>query len=228
MKNGIRWGVVFIPFLACAQMNISTVERVSVALKPDVLQGSLGFETLGKSSDTIKTQLNAVIAEIKRIDSAGRHCGGGGYQITPRYSYKDQKQEFVGYSGSLNVSCEFDSIDQYNALNGAIDRVIAPEVRKRLGSLQWRVSAKKEETAQEELRTALLRKAEHSAERFSQATRMKCAPVSIRIGSAPAPVPIMVRSMAMGESVPTESPIQSDGDAVLEGSVDYNCTQPLP
>ena len=105
MKKATFMMVLLAPLWAMASMSIMTNEQVSQSLKPDVLQGSLSFQEENKNSNTIKEHLNAVIIAVKGFDPKGEFCQGGGVQLSPRYNYKDQKQEFIGYNGSLNFSC---------------------------------------------------------------------------------------------------------------------------
>lgn len=212
------------PVWAAAGMNITANERVSVLLKPDVLRGSLSFEEQGKNQNTIKSDLNAIIAEVKRIDPSGRYCRGGGYRLSPRYNYKDHIPEFVGYSGTLMFACEFPGIENYNELAAAIDKVTVPAVRKNQGALEWGISSVQEADAQNRLRTELLRKAQTQAALFGKETGMACEVASVRFGGMPRVMPIMAKGMAMMASVPTESPIQSDEESAVEAVVDYNCS----
>ncbi|MDP3466186.1 MAG: SIMPL domain-containing protein, partial [Sulfuricurvum sp.] len=159
--------MVLIPLIASGGMTITTNEQVSAMLKPDVLQGSLSFEEQSKNANTIKEHLNAIIAEVKRSDPKGEYCHGGGYQLSPRYSYKDQKQEFIGYSGSLYFGCEFYTVEHYNTLIAGVDKVSAPSVRKTQGALSWGVSEKSQASVRQGLRLTLLRTAKMQAEAFS-------------------------------------------------------------
>jgi uncharacterized protein YggE len=211
-----------------AAMTITVNERVSAMLKPDVLRGSFGFEEQGRDANAIKGHLNEIVAEVKRIDPNGRYCHGGGYNLSPRYSYKEQKQEFIGYSGNLNFSCAFAGIDQYNAVSAAIDKVSAPSVRKNQGELAWGVSAAQERMIQNGLRLEALRRADGQAKAFSAETGMACEVASVNFGELPVVIPMRVRGAAMMASVPTESPIQSDLESVLNATVGYTCSKRVP
>lgn len=224
-----KWmALLLLPLLADAQMKITANERVSAMLKPDVLRGSVSFEEQGKTHNTIKENLNAIVAEMKRIDPAGKQCRGGGYQLSPRYSYQDQKQEFIGYSGTLAFECAFASIEDYNAMSRAIERVMGANVRKNQGRLSWGVSEERERETQNRLRVEILRTAEAQSRVFSKETGMRCAVASVNFGVASPMVPMMVKGVAMMESLPTESPIQSDTETSLEAIVDYGCSKRVP
>lgn len=216
---------IFLPILASAQMNITSVERVATNVKPDVLRGSLNFEEQSKNANTIKEHLNAIVAEVKRADPKGEVCRGGGYNLSPRYNYKDQKQEFIGYSGNLSFGCEFVSIEQYNALSASIDKVTASSVHKSQGELAWGVGVQSERETQNHLRLELLRKAGVQASLFAKETGMRCEIASVNFGGTSQVRPMMMKAMAMADSVSTQSPIQSDSESSLEATVDYSCSK---
>lgn len=224
MNKSIVMIALLVPMLANASMTIRVNVQVSATLKPDVLRGSLSFEEQGKNQNLIKEHLNAIVSEVKRIDPSGRYCHGGGYTLSPRYNYKDRVQEFIGYSGNLSVGCEFLSIDQYNDMSDAIDKATASSVRKYQGALAWGISAAQEHETQNRLRLELLRRSDGQAKLFSKETGMMCEVVSVNFGGNTHPTPIMARGMAMMASVPTESPIQSDEESIVEAVVDYNCS----
>jgi len=224
-----KWIIAFIvPVLANAQMNITTTEQVETVLKPDVLRGNLSFEEQGKNENTIKEHLNAIIEQVKKQDPDAKMCQGGGYYLSPQYSYKEQKREFVGYSGTLSFGCEFKEIETYNVLNRAIDKAASPNIHKSQGALAWGVSSMKERTAQNGLRLELLRKARLQAKEFSKETGMGCEVTAVRFGGVPHPIPMMAKGMAMSAMESTESPIRQDETTTLEATVDFTCSEPLP
>jgi uncharacterized protein YggE len=224
-----KWlGYLLLPLLANASMNITANEQVSAMLNPDVLRGNLSFEEQGKNQNIIKEHLNAIVAEVKRFDPNAKMCQGGGYYLSPQYSYKEQKREFTGYSASLNFECEFKRIDTYNELSTAIDKVTAPNVRKSQGALSWGVSSVREAEVQGNLRLELLRKARNQAEAFSKETGMECLVSSVNFSGASRPFPMMAKGMVMMASAPTESPIQSDEKTLLEATVAYTCSNRVP
>lgn len=216
------------PLWAASAMNITAIEQVSQSLKPDVLQGSLSFEEQSKNSNTIKEHLNLIVAAVKEFDSKGEFCQGGGYHLSPRYSYKEQKQEFIGYSGNLNFGCEFKTIEEYNALISKIDKASAPSIRKSEGALSWGVSEKTQKAVKQLLRVELLRSAKAQAEAFSKETGMGCAVESVNFGGIAQPRPVMMKAMMMADSVATESPIQRDEESSLDATVSYICSKRVP
>lgn len=228
MMKKMVMAALFAPLWLNATMSITTVEQVSQSLKPDVLQGALSFEEQSKNSNTIKEHLNAIVAEVKKFDPKGELCQGGGYHLSPRYSYKDQKQEFIGYSGNLHFGCEMKTIEEYNTLIGKIDKVSSPSVRKSEGALSWGVSEKTQKAVKHSLRLELLRTAKVQSEAFSKETGLECSVETVNFGGVAQPRPVMMKAMMMADSVATESPIQRDEESTLEATVSYICSKRVP
>ncbi len=225
MKKGMA--LLVAPLALWGQMAVTATERTVVELSPDVLRGSLGFEEQHRNPDSIKEHFNAIVAALKRFDPEAKVCRGGGYRLYPRYSYKDGKQAFLGYGGSLSFACEYAAIEQHHALEKAVEKASAPEVRRSQGALEWGVSAGKREEAERELRLALLRKAALQAGSFSAQTGLECGVEKVDFTPAQRPGPIMARAMA-AESVPTQSPLRADEEISVEATVGYRCAKRTP
>lgn len=218
-----------IPLFVSAQMTITTNEHVSEALTPDVLRAQIGFEEQHKSADVIKEHLNAIVASVKQFDPKGEFCQGGGYYLAPRYSYKDQKQIFSGYDGTLSFGCDFKSIEHYNALLEAIHKIKASSVLINQSALTWAVSPKVQKSARLAMRASLLRMANEQALFFSKEMKMRCE-ISAVAFEGSEPPPVMMKSMLSRanaplkeESTPTEAPILRDETLVLDATVNYTC-----
>ncbi len=226
-KNGFFF-LCLLPIIACAQMNITTNERASKELMPDVLQTHFSFEEESKDANVIKEHLNALVAEVKRFDSKGEVCRGGGYYLSPRYSYKDQKQLFMGYSGSLSFTCELNTIEQYNVLMKKLDEHKAPNVRVNLGALAWSVSNKAQNAALLSLRSEVLRIAQTQAQNFSNETKMQCNVSAVSFEGTQPIRPVFMENMRAkaaikAESVPMEEPLQRNETLSLNATVNYTC-----
>jgi uncharacterized protein YggE len=211
-----------LPLFAGNDMTITATEQVSQQLKPDVLQGYLNFRETSKSADTIKKDLNAIVAEMKRLDPKAERCSGGGYSVSPRYSYKDHKQQFDGYGGSLSFNCEFAGIETYNVFTGSIAKVTAPAVRQTQGALNWVVSEKKRTAAKAAMHDKLILNANAKAAHYAALTRNECRVSSITFGSVVRPAPIALRAMAENK-VDTQSPMQAKSDVTATATVVYTC-----
>ena len=219
-----------VPLFANAQMNITSNESVSQALTPDVLRAQIGFEEENKSADVIKEHLNAIVAAVKQFDPKGEFCHGGGYYLSPRYSYKDQKQTFVNYGGTLSFGCDFKSIEHYNALLSAIHKIKVQSVLINQSALTWEVSLKSRNTSRLAMRTSLLQTAFEQASAFSKELKMRCEVNAVAFEGTQPVQPIMMKSMLSRnaslkeESTPTEEPILRDETLSLDATVQYTCS----
>lgn len=217
--------LLFLPMLINAQMSITATEQVSRFLAPDVLQASLGFDEQSKNINSIKTDFNIIVDEVKKFDPAAEYCNGGGYNLSPVYNYKNQKPEFVGYSGHLQFNCEFNTVEQYNALNENIKKIISNRVRTTQGALLWSVSAKTEASVEQELQLVLLKKAKAQAESFSKETLLECEVSTVKFNDVAQAKPTAKKMKATVKDISTQNPIQSNKKSVLEAIVAYKCSK---
>lgn len=229
MKKSLLF-LSLVPLLAMAQMSITTNEHVSETLTPDILRSQISFEEELKSADTIKEHLNTIVASVKQFDPKGEFCHGGGYYLSPRYSYKEQKQIFNGYGGTLSFGCDFKSIEHYNALLSALNKIKAPTVLINQSALTWDVSLKARNSARLAMRTSLLQMATEQALFFSKETKMRCEVSAVAFEGTAPPQPVMMKSMLSRantslkeESTPTEAPILRDETLSLGATVNYSC-----
>lgn len=229
MKRTIMLYLVCLsPLFLGANMDITTHESVSNELVPDILRGELSFEEENKNANVIKEHLNAIVAEVKRFDAKGELCRGGGYHLYPRYSYKDQTQTFVGYSGTLSFSCELGSVEQYNALVSGIEKVKASSVLTNQGALAWVVSDKVRDTNRLALRSSLLNVANEQAHAFSKETKMRCDVQEIAFDDTKTSRPVLMRPAAAPmaksfSSTPTQEPLVHNETVLLGATVRYTC-----
>ena len=230
MKTKVFFTLCLLPLFAFAQMNITANEQVSSELTPDVLRVQISFEEADKNSNVIKEHLNALVATLKSFDTKGEFCRGGGYFLSPQYSYKDQKQTFIGYSGQLSFGCEFDGIERYNALLQKIDASKAHSVRMNQGALSWVTSDKAQDLARLTLRLELLKIAQGQAKTFSKEMHLQCSVNSVAFEGAQPMHPMMSTmrlktfSSPKNESVPTEEPLQRNEILTLTATVNYTCS----
>ncbi|OHD96566.1 MAG: hypothetical protein A3E21_03860 [Sulfurimonas sp. RIFCSPHIGHO2_12_FULL_36_9] len=219
------FSLLFIPMLIGAQMSITTTEQVSQMLTPDVLQASLGFDEQSKNINSIKTDFNAIIDEVKKFDPAAEYCNGGGYNLSPVYNYKNQKPEFVGYSGHLQFNCEFNMVEQFNTLNENIKKIISNRVRTTQGALLWSVGSKTEASVEQELQLVLLKKAKVQADNFSKETLLECEVSTVKFNDAAQAKPIPKKMKATVKEISTQNPIQSNKESVISATVAYKCSK---
>ena len=226
-------GLVCAPLVVlAAEMDsyITTHESISQKLTPNILEGSFSFSDESKDASVIKEHLNALISQAKKLDNTNEMCSGGGYQILPKYEYKDSKQTFLGYRGMLSLRCNFKSIEDYNTLVAQVEKAKASSVIMAQNMPRWIVSQNSYKEALVALRTTLLKTVQQQAEVFSKELDMKCSFNSVvenQNGAIPfaqeAAMPAMQPKMMALKSAPMEAPIQSDSEVSLEADVTYVC-----
>ena len=229
MKRLYILALLCLPLIACAQMSITTLESTSQTVSPDTLRATLHFTEENKNANVIKEHLNAIITQVKQWDSKSDICTGGGYHLSPRYTYKDQKQTFIGYSGTLSFSCTFNDIEAYNTLLGKIESVKASAVLSDYGALFWEVSPKVLQNTRLAMRSSLLRIAQEQASYFSNETQKQCHVSAMTFEDAHINRPPLMQSMARSTgamkvaSEPIQEPLHVDEVLRLSATVTYTC-----
>ncbi|NCD11001.1 MAG: DUF541 domain-containing protein [Epsilonproteobacteria bacterium] len=220
--------LIVFPLLLCADMEITTQESVSNTLMPERLRGEFSFEEEHKNSNVIKEHLNALVAEVKQFDTKNELCQGGGYRLSPSYQYKDNKQIFMGYKGSLFFLCELNSVEQYNMLVERVEKIKAPSVITHQGALAWVVSDGVQHANRLALRSSLLKVAHEQALSFSKETHQTCNVKEVVFDNASPTHPVLMRAAApmakSFSSVPTQAPLAHLETFVLNATVRYSCT----
>ncbi len=227
--------VLLAPVLVCAdklERHVTTSETVSQKLTPNILEGTFTFYEESKEVTTIKEHLNALVSQVKKFDTNNEICRGGGYQIVPRYYYKDQKQTLVGYKGAFALECDFKSVDDYNTLVSQIEKVKASGVVMTQGMPLWKVSSESSKEAYIALRVSLLKLAQKQAKLFSKELNLKCDFSDISENPQPMQsilfendaVVDMVSKGKSSKSTPIEAPIQQPVEISSQAIISYVCS----
>ncbi|MBP9492854.1 MAG: SIMPL domain-containing protein [Sulfurospirillum sp.] len=230
MKRRYILALLCLPLITCAQMSITTLESASQTVPPDTLRATFHFTEENKNTNVIKEHLNAIITQVKQWDSKSNTCTGGGYHLSPRYTYKEQKQTFIGYSGTLSFSCAFNDIEAYNTLLGKIESVKASAVLSDYGALFWEVSPKVLQNTRLAMRSSLLRIAQEQASYFSNETQKQCHVSAMTFEDAHINRPPLMQSMARSTgamkvaSEPIQEPLHVDEVLRLSATVTYTCS----
>jgi len=211
--------LLFLPLTICAQMNITAYEQASKEVTPDILRVQIHFEEEHQDPNVIKEHLNALVAEMKQFDTKNEFCHGGGYYVSPRYTYKDQKQIFMGYNGSLSLGCDFSAIEQYNALLAKLEKRKGPNVRMNIGALSWSISEKVHNATLFGLRSDVLHIAQAQAQKFSDETTLLCHVSAMTFEGAQPIRPVVMETLR----VKTEEPLQHMERLSLGATVNYLC-----
>lgn len=226
-KRVIGTALLF-PWLLCAETKVTLSESVSLTVEPDRMRTELSFEELSRDENAIRRHFNTLVKTVKaRTERETLECRGGGYRIAPQYVWKDKKQVFTGYRGTLSFNCAFGDIENFNALSKELDGRLDdfPGVKQRRGSVAWFVSDALSLQKRELLETMLVRRIEQKREHLSGIMHQECTTVSIAFGSsAPAyPVERMMVAAEAAPPVPIEAPIQGETILTLRGGVEFRC-----
>ena len=120
--------------------------------------------TSAAAKEEVDNQVNEVIAALENIGLTEDDLSAGQISLSPRYDYRNNRQEFAGYFASRNIQVEIADLD---ILNAFLDAALAQEIGS-INQIEYRSSQEQEakELARELAIADSKEKAEYLAEAY--------------------------------------------------------------
>lgn len=198
-------------------LELNSTEVVKTYAKSDVLQASFAYELKNGDAKIVEDALSKIVL---KLDSSTKECKQNAYSVLPNYTYKDGKSNFDGYNGFVGFECEFNSIESYNNLTLAIDKIAKKDVKKSQNYLKWGVAQSRAKELQDSLRSEIIKLSLAQSERFSKELAKKCEVDTISFFENQLARPMQTRAM-LDSSM--SAPIASDEAISSSASVKYMC-----
>ena len=126
------------------QLRTITTFGVGVAtVTPDQAKIQMQLQAENKNSATAKSlvdkQFNQLLAALEDVGLSKENLIAGRVRLNPQYSYKNQKQQFIGYRAVRNTTITIENLD---SLSQVIDTSLTAGVMQ-IGNISFEVSNKK-------------------------------------------------------------------------------------
>ena len=120
--------------------------------------------TSAAAKEEVDNQVNEVIAALENIGLTEDDLSAGQISLSPRYDYRNNRQEFAGYFASRSIQVEITDLD---ILNDFLDAALAQEIGN-INQIEYRSSQEQEakELARELAIADSKEKAEYLAEAY--------------------------------------------------------------
>ena len=120
--------------------------------------------TSAAAKEEVDHQVNEVIATLESIGLTPDDLSAGQISLSPRYDYRNNRQEFAGYFASRSIQVEITDLD---ILNDFLDAALAQEIGN-INQIEYRSSQEQEakELARELAIADSKEKAEYLAEAY--------------------------------------------------------------
>lgn len=215
-KSKILFTTLLLPILSFSY-ELEFSKSFSQVVNPDLLTTNININIEKKDENKINMDIekfNDFIKENKNII-----IKNGSYNLSPKYKYYDNKQEFVGYVGSLRYTAESKDAKELNAfLNELIalkDKSKSDDVKLNISNISWRISDEVQNQKFDELRLESIKWVESYAKELSSSLAKNCETKKININEVNGIMPIYARnemalSSTMSKVVADVAPISSE------------------
>ncbi len=171
---------------------------------PDIANVTIGIQASGQTVKAAQDQINATINNIsgavKNLGVDVKDIQTTNYSIHPNYDFRESSQRITGYSASTNLSIKVRQID---GVNDVIDAATANGANQ-VGGINFDIDnkSKLENEAREKAVTDAKKKAENAA-KIAGFKLGRIINYSENFGGYP--IPISLRTMAMGSAEDSEA-----------------------
>lgn len=111
----------------------------------------------------------------------------GRYTLSPRYTYTNNKQKFIGYVGNLNYKIETQNAKNINNFISQLidikDRINSDDVKLNISNINWEISEELYDLSFEDLRFEAIKWASEYAKELSKKISKNCEILKININS---------------------------------------------
>ena len=119
--------------------------------------------TSAAAKEEVDHQVNEVIATLESIGLTPDDLSAGQISLSPRYDYRNNRQEFAGYFASRSIQVEITDLD---ILNDFLDAALAQEIGN-INQIEYRSS--QEQEAKELARELAIEDSKEKAEYLAEA-----------------------------------------------------------
>lgn len=181
MKNKIMMALL-LPVLSFSY-ELDFNKSFSKVVNPDLLTTSVNINIEKKDETKVNIEIEKFNDFIKK--STKVKIKNGSYTISPKYNYSNNKQEFVGYIGSLRYTAESKDAKEINTFMDELisikEKIKSDDIKLNLSNLSWKISEELQEKSYDELRLEPIIWIEAYAKTLSTKLSKKCEVKKINI-----------------------------------------------
>ena len=181
MKNKIILALL-LPILSFSY-ELDFNKSFSKVVNPDLLATNVDINIEKKDETKVNVEIEKFNDFIKKTTNV--IIKNGSYTISPKYNYANNKQEFVGYVGSLRYTAESKDAKQINTFMDELisikEKIKSDDVKLNLSNLSWRISEDLQNKSFDDLRLESIMWIESYSNTLSAKLSKKCEVKKINI-----------------------------------------------
>ena len=181
MKNKIILALL-LPVLSFSY-ELDFNKSFSKVVNPDLLATNVDINIEKKDETKVNVEIEKFNDFIKKTTNV--IIKNGSYTISPKYNYTNNKQEFVGYVGSLRYTAESKDAKEINTFMDELisikEKIKSDDVKLNLSNLSWRISEDLQNKSFDDLRLESIMWIESYSNTLSTKLSKKCEVKKINI-----------------------------------------------
>ena len=144
---------IFLPILAFSY-EINFNKSFSKVVNPDLLTTNINISVEKKDEKSVNIEIEKFNDFMKNNKSIT--LKNGSFTLSPKYKYYENKQEFVGYVGSLRYTAESTDAKKLNSFMDELisikDSTKSEDVKLNISNVSWKISDELQNKSYDELR----------------------------------------------------------------------------
>lgn len=181
MKNKIILALL-LPVLSFSY-ELDFNKSFSKVVNPDLLATNVDINIEKKDETKVNVEIEKFNDFIKKTTNV--IIKNGSYTISSKYNYANNKQEFVGYVGSLRYTAESKDAKEINTFMDELisikEKIKSDDVKLNLSNLSWRISEDLQNKSFDDLRLESIMWIESYSNTLSAKLSKKCEVKKINI-----------------------------------------------
>lgn len=225
------FSIVLLPILAFSyELNFN--KSFSKVVSPDILSTNVTVIVEKQDESSVNEQIekfNSFIKSVKYVT-----IKNGNYRLSPRYNYRNDIQEFKGFSGYLRYviqSKEAKDINKFiSELISIKDKAKSTDIKLDISAIVWEVSPTLQDKSFDELRFEAISWVENYSNSLASEFSKKCEVKNINIDGFISNMPMLrydsvatSKAQILNESVTNVTPMSSEQNITINPRFILEC-----
>ena len=182
MKKRFFIAVLLLPILGFSyELNFN--KSFTKVVNPDLLTTNITISVEKKDENKVNSEIEKFNEFLKKTNEVT--LKNGSFTLSPKYKYHDNKQEFLGYIGSLRYSAESKNAKDLNTFMDKLisikESIKSEDVKLNISNVSWKTSDNLENKSFDELRLEAINWIDGYAKTLSSQVSKYCEVSKINI-----------------------------------------------
>jgi len=209
----------------CGASELEFSRELSEDIVAKEFQSRIYIDGANKSMERLKEGYDSF---LKYLKDKGSVCEGGEYAITPNYNYDNNKREFGGYNGRLELFCKFADVERFDEVLELVDAVLDKDTFKiSMMPIKAYISEAQLSSSIKRLERKMINEGRGYLEDLNATLDLNCKIKSLKLQTQDGFIPLYRSEMGidMMKSSSTQTPIEPKKNIRIRGDFTLYCEE---